>query len=393
VGERDAFAQVVPSLRISPSRHSADHYDLTPGSVIGVVRVGDLTLQIEPKIGSAKVISLASLAFDPRAWKEPSAGLSTSEDMTEALAAALAELTRRALRAGLLQGYRSMDEVLPTVRGRVRFAEQVQQRRGMPLPVAVTYDDYTQDILEHQLIRAAVAKLSQLRLRSPQARRDLSWLRRQLDGVSDVSFTASGAPEPRWTRLNERYRPAVSLARLILRGMSVEARHGGHEVLSFLVDMNAVFEDFVRVGLRERLRLDDRTFPDGDHVPRAYLDRERRWVRLKPDLSWWDRQRAGCHFVGDCKYKRPDTSIPNADVYQLYAYLTALQLPAGLLIYADAENAPREFTVAHGGPRIETRVVDLTRDLQGIASQMDALSSTVMSMNVRAGRPGVDRSA
>lgn len=380
VDERDALATQIPSLRVSPSRHSSDQYDLTPGSTVGTVRVGDVTVEIEPKIGPAKVIALASLAFNPRAWRESTTSLSTNEGLTEALCRALTELTRRALRAGLLQGYRTTHEVLPTVRGRVRFADQVQQRRGMPLPVAVTYDDYTHDTLEHQLVLAAARRLSQMPIRSAKARDDLTWLRHQLDGVSDLLVSRTSVPEPVWTRLNERYRPAVSLARLILAGTSLEAGHGTQEALGFLIDMNQVFEDFIRVSLRERLRLTPRTFPDGNHVPRLYLDQSRRWVPLKPDLSWWNSQRSECLFVGDCKYKRPDSSIPNADVYQLHAYLTALQLPAGMLIYARTENSPHSFQVAHDGPGIVVQHIDLAGSLDHIHVQMNELAQQVRTM-------------
>lgn len=380
VGERDALSTLVPSLRISPSRHSSDRYDLTPGSTVGTIQVGEVTIEIEPKIGPAKVIALASLAFNPSSWREPSTAMSTNDGLTEAMCRALTELTRRALRSGLLQGYRTTLEVLPTVRGRVRFADQVQQRRGMPLPVAVTYDDYTHDTLEHQLLLAAARRLSQMPLRSAKAREDLMWLRHQLDGVSDILVPPVHVPEPVWTRLNERYRPAVTLARLILAGTSLESGLGGHRALAFLVDMNQVFEDFIRVGLRERLRLTQRTFPDGNHVPRLFLDESGRWVPLKPDLSWWNAERSTCLFVGDCKYKRPDSSIPNADVYQLHAYVTALQLPAGLLIYARTEGSPSSFQVAHGGPRIEVRHVDLAAPLGDIDDQLNEITQQVRTM-------------
>jgi hypothetical protein len=52
-----------------------------------------------------------------------------------------------------------------------------------------------------------------------------------------------------------------------------------------------------------------------------------------------------CVFAGDCKYKRPGGTVPNADIYQMLAYLTALQLPVGLLIYAASENVPPDLVI------------------------------------------------
>ena len=59
-------------------------------------------------------------------------------------------------------------------------------------------------------------------------------------------------------------------------------------------------------------------------------------MRLAPDLTWWDGTR--CTFVGDAKYKNlTGRRVPNADLYQMLAYATALDLPGGLLVYAQDE--------------------------------------------------------
>ena len=241
--ERDLLATLVPSLRLAPSPGSTDRYDLTPGSHVGVVRVGDVQLQIQPKIGAAQVLALASYALDPKAWRDQPATLDPYVGLAEAAIPALAQLTRAALRRGLLQGYRTVDDQLMRIRGRVNFALQQRQRPGLALPVDVTFDDYDHDTLEHRLLRAAATGLSQLRVRHEHSRRELIWLRQQLQEISDTRFDPHHVPEPVWTRLNERYRPAVNLARLILSGAIGEARTGHHDVAAFIVDMNVVSKD------------------------------------------------------------------------------------------------------------------------------------------------------
>ena len=75
--------------------------------------------------------------------------------------------------------------------------------------------------------------------------------------------TRARYPEIRYTRLNEHYRPAVELARLVLRSDSYELRHGAVRGTSFLVDMNRVFEDFVVVAIREALGVSEHSFLAG----------------------------------------------------------------------------------------------------------------------------------
>ena len=92
--------------------------------------------------------------------------------------------------------------------------------------------------------------------------------------------------------------------------------------------MNAAFERFIRVALREAPRLDAHAFPPAARGHPVHLDVHGA-IRLQPDLSLWTGDR--CVFAGDCKYKKADDTMPNADVYQMLAYLTALQLTHGLL--------------------------------------------------------------
>ena len=63
---------------------------------------------------------------------------------------------------GLLQGYRTVEEALPVLRGRIRTEEQLRRRFGLPVPVEVRYDDYSTDTDENRLLRAATERLLRL---------------------------------------------------------------------------------------------------------------------------------------------------------------------------------------------------------------------------------------
>jgi 5-methylcytosine-specific restriction enzyme subunit McrC len=72
-----------------------------------------------------------------------------------ALAESLIRQAERALAPGVLQGYLSVDESRPLVRGRIRFADQFVHRPAVPLSIEIRFDEYAADILENQIIRAA----------------------------------------------------------------------------------------------------------------------------------------------------------------------------------------------------------------------------------------------
>jgi 5-methylcytosine-specific restriction enzyme subunit McrC len=222
-----------------------------------------------------------------------------------------------------------------------------------------------------------VEVLGRLYLRHQHSRTALARLRQQLNGISVVIPDKRGVPEPHWTRLNERYRPAVALARLIITTAGLEARAGGEDASAFLVDMNDVFERFIRAALGEALKLDHRALPAAARGWTVHLDTGHE-VPLEPDLSWWADER--CVFVGDCKYKKTSGSIPNADVYQMLAYLTALRLPDGLLVYAAGEDRPHAITIPFADKRILIRTVDVSQPPADVLAQVAQVASLIRSI-------------
>ncbi len=66
-------------------------------------------------------------------------------------------------------------------------------------------------------------------------------------------------------------------------------------------------------------------------------------------------------FVGDCKYKKTEEIIPNADVYQMLAYLTALQLTYGLLVYAAGQDLPHTITIPFADKRVLVQTIGVSQ--------------------------------
>ena len=371
--QRDALRVLIPGLRVEAARGSDSEYLLTSGSSVGIGRVDGLTVELRPKIGIAPLLFLMAYAANPTDWRRDRVWLSPTAGLAEAIITLFTRLVQDALRPGVLHGYRQRDDVLTTVRGRIRIGDQIRTRTGLPLPVEVAYDDFTPDILENRLLRTAADVLTGLRLRGDLATRQLSTLRRHLHGITPQPIVGRLIPEPHWTRLNERYRPAVTLARLVLSGVGLEARSGGVTGAAVVVDMNRIFEEFVRAALREQLGLRPDAFPPGDRMPVLHLD-EQHTCRLEPDLSWW---RAGrCVLVGDCKYKKLAGTAHNPDVYQLLAYLTALRIQAGFLVYAKGEDVNRDVRVEHtGGKVLRVRVIDAAQPPTNVLAQVAALAA------------------
>ena len=374
-------------LSIEPSGHGA--YTLRPSSVVGAVEVDGLSIIIEPKIGVGQLVSLACYAMDPRrdglvkfggdfAYAEETA-------LPEFLARAFAGAAAKAFARGLLRGYVAREEALQTIRGRIRFDDQIRRRFGLPMPVEVRYDDFTDDILSNRLVKAANRLLRRTGPLSPGTRRRLGRIDALLDGVSLCGYPRNAVPEVKFDRLNAHYETVVALARLVLRYGAHEAEHGEVRASGFTMDMNKVFQEFVTAALREKLGLSNGAF--GERWVNS-LDVEEK-IRLEPDLVW--REDGRCVFVGDAKYKRIPSRdraerASNADLYQILAYATALDLPGGMLIYAKdnpGEANEATYTVRHTGKRLQVVALDLSGTLDAVLARVGEIAEDARALRAR----------
>ena len=191
------------------------------------------------------------------------------------------------------------------------------------------------------------------------------------------SYRRGDLPEVQYTRLDEHYRPAVELARLIIENTSLELRRGEVAGAAFLIDMNKVFEEFLYVALGEALGLPGRQWK---HEQGLSLDEAGR-ISMKPDLSWWPQWPAenGSQpiFVGDAKYKKLEQrGFEHADIYQMLAYCTAADLSSGLLVYA-GEGESSAHKIRHAGKTIEVASLDLAGTPEDILAEVRRLAERV----------------
>lgn len=344
---------------------------LTTSSHVGVLRCGDVELRITPKIGIHRLLWLLGHARDPNGWRDDDiVDLATVDDLVTAVAVSFHAATRRALTHGILQGYSTVEEALPLLRGRLREADQLRRRLGLAVPLEVRYDDYTIDIPENRILLTAARRL--LRVPALPAATHAG-LRQLLTTFADVTPLVPGAtlPDTPPTRLTRHYQAALRLARIALAGRSIDQPPGSTSASGFLFDLNKAFEDWITVTLRRALE------PHGgrlrDQYP-SHLDTLRQ-LRIRPDLVWERQGRPAAVF--DAKYKRvQDMNRPHGDLYQMLAYCTALGLPEGHLVYASGD-AYNVHIVREAGTRLRTWVLDLSRSTAEILEQVDRIANTV----------------
>ena len=347
---------------------------LLPAGKVGAVRIDDLQVQVTPKerVGLTRLLFLLGYAQDPGFRPEDVVAVDQPE-LWPALAESLARLAERATGGGVLQGYVTVEDALRSVRGRIRIGDQIARRPGFMVPVEVTYDEFTVDIPENQILRTAVRRMLGVSGLSNSAAGRLA----HIDGrLAEVSILRHGQPIPSWqpTRLNQRYHAALRLSELILKNLSAEAGEGNVQVAAFVVNMAKVFEDFVGTALREALRrypgVTRLQYPD--HLDERVRG-EAAGIPMRVDIvhSVGGRPR----LVFDAKYKAagPGDTYPNADHYQMLAYSTALRVPTAWLVYAGGGRL-KVRRIRHTGIEVVEYPLNLRAEPRRLLEQIDLLA-------------------
>ena len=337
---------------------------------VGVATVADMTVRITPKLPIGRIFFLLGFGrgFE---WRDDLVQYDTATDLVHVLADAFVRQADRALGRGVIQGYVERDEELAVVRGRMRYREQVTRRFGQITPLLVRYDDFTIDIAENQLVRAAAKLLRTVPGLNPIVARGLRAIMQRLDDVTEL---VPGRPLPTWrsTRRNSHYETVLWFASMVLRHQSVDLPAGDVQVNGFIVDMAKVFEDFVTAALADSLeRIDGRV-----RAQDAQMLDVAGGVKMNPDLVWY---RGGSPIaVIDAKYKVEKVAgYPNADLYQMLAYCTALDLPVGHLVYAKGNQAEQQMVVRGSGVRLHAHALDLELMPKELLAQVDALANKI----------------
>ncbi|WP_107658498.1 McrC family protein [Nocardia suismassiliense] len=371
VSEYEALSQLgIAKVTQTPS----GQYSIKPGSKVGSVTYRDIQINVRPKITELnRLLFFVGYCSNPAIWREEFVHLDQAPGLYPAVAESFSRLASRAIEGGLLQGYHTRSDSLAVVRGRVQFREQIMRNYGLPLPIAVEYDDFTTDIIENQIVLLATLRLLSIPDIGVGARQQLSRLRWLLDEITMLP-NRGRAPKCQLDRINARYHDLLRLSEVILDNSSFDQNNGSLAVSGFMFDMWRIYEDFVTGAVGMAMR------QFGGH-PRVqfgrHLDKASR-IKFIPDLVWCDDNDVPVAVV-DAKYKaeRPK-GFPEADLYQMLAYCAVLDLPEGHLIYAKGNEPATIHEIRNCGITIHCHALDLSQPPKQLLAEIDSLARAIL---------------
>jgi 5-methylcytosine-specific restriction enzyme subunit McrC len=366
---------------------SSDAIDLCPGSEPGgyvlkassyvgiVVLPGGRSVVVEPKFPIETIFGLLAEVYDPdkKVFTEDPHAFTTVDALFEFMVRIFVVHVEDLAARGILHGYRVMTEDLAIVRGRILFSETLRRRPALRERHWCSYSHFTPDVVENRILRWTMLCLQPYPYGEAALSGRLHRASLALSGVELDPHARELFDRLSFHRLNDAYRPALDLARLLLDHLAFSGMVGEEPFLAYLIDMNWLFERYMGAVLRKAAaRWGVRVAEQDSHR----FDLAGRF-RVRPDVVLYERDSP--LLIIDAKYK-PTEAL--GDLYEMLAYCHAVELGEAVLVHPASEEAPAGMVTARGPGSLSVHYLslDLTGGPERLEAQAEAFTQQIEQM-------------
>lgn len=367
-------------------------------SFCGVISLGDLSIEILPKIygteaedrGSTRteLIRMLSKVRRLKLHEVGPAGISPQKrNLLDIFILHFCERLRSQLTRGMIRKYTRRERNLNVLRGKLRVDQQLKRNLVHQERLFCQYDELSEDNVHNQILKYVLEILVKMATGN-RAMQQVSELRARFEPVSDSVADVSTLDSLNFDRLTERYESIFNQCRYFLEGFYPDVVSGKKNCLSLLFDMNMLFEAYVALEFRKEAKAKNlRIIEQG---PRKYFARLKgsgnSVFSMRPDISFVDRNDQVV-MIADAKWKILDEreknlGISQADMYQVGSYASRYGVKSLVLLYPMQEKLTKPVSMTLDGTETTLLVqpVDISAHSPDLARAiLSFLSSSSLS--------------
>jgi len=343
--------QELETLNQSKRFLDIDRNVIRPLNYIGVVKAGNITLQIFPKLfrGDAylqhkdiiarNVLKMLTIAEDLSIRDIDAADLATEDlDFFEIFVHLFVKNLLPLIKCSQARQYVTRQEHLQYIRERIETRRYTNPAKLHIIPCV--YHEFSTDTPLNRTLKYTCYLMSRM-VRSNENSRLLKSIVNLLDAVTLSPVSIAEVDRIQFNRLNAKFEPFIRICRIFLSHSTLTLQASDVETFSLLIPMESLFEEFIARVLME----DPRFFfsqpvsitPQKNEGCLAKDMRGKGIFRLRPDIIVENGNEL---VVIDTKYKVLEgedrkLGVSQADMYQMYAYITKIGAKSGMLLYPD----------------------------------------------------------
>lgn len=292
------------------TRVATNRWTLRVADAVGLISVGDLQIEVKPKIPIDHFLYLLSMSGQfPRLDSQRVGGLQ-GLSLWDLVARWFLSEAESLLQRGLMNDYHETAGWLKTIRGRVRTTDTVRAMAVGRLEAHCVLEEFETDTPLNRVVKEAARLVSG----SPS----LLWSdrRRALAIVSNIPNAGRLRPgdlDAMVDRHTRSYASTVSLAHHIIAGQGRTLESGQDIAWTFLIRTPELIEEGIRTVLKRELAGRRDVVKQGRQIQGSTLT-------FNPDLLF-----DGGLATGDVKYKWLGAEWRRADLYQAIAFAVAFE--------------------------------------------------------------------
>lgn len=307
---------------------------------VGVLCVGDLTIEVLPKTDKGKsdykywrenLISMLSKVYklDVKSPSSASQKIKTNSAILDVFIKRFLDEIDELLNRGLVKCYHKEDGNRNAMKGKLLVNQQLRRNCVHKERFYVRYNTYDYEHVMNRILRQALAMVPQVTQNQNLFGRASSLLF-AFPELQEIAVDAEIFEKLQFDRKTEDYRDAITFAKLLLMHYVPQGVDGKEDVLALLFDMDKLWEEYVFVMLRRLLR---DTCSVKCQEPHLFWASNNGDKQIRPDMVV-RRNNSNDAFILDTKWKCPNDGKPSdGDLHQMFVYQQLFQAKKVAMIY------------------------------------------------------------
>ncbi|ADX66813.1 McrC family protein [Weeksella virosa] len=341
------------------------HQGIRFDNYVGVIQIGGLTIEILPKADNNE-------NTDKNLWQNVLLNMlkvckkiqveSISETQLKKRYHSILDVyfelylneVERLVKKGLIKKYRKNQSNQKALKGKLLFAQNIQQNLVHKERFYCEHQVYDKNHLLHQILYKGLLVLKTFV--NDSLKDKLNRLLFEFQDFENINIQKKHFDKIIIDRKNNDYQKAIDIAKIIILNYSPSLNYGNENLLTLLFDMNVLWEEYIFRILQKHKT---------DEMEVSFQNSDKFWEnkRIRPDIVLKTKDET---FVIDTKWKIVEANHPSDDdLKQMFVYNLHWKAEKTLLLYPKTSQMDSEFGTFHFdnlGKKCKLGFVDITNE-------------------------------
>ena len=341
------------------------HQGIRFGCYVGVIQIGGLTIEILPKADNNE-------NADKNLWQNVLLNMlkickkiqveSISETQLKKRYHSILDVyfelylneIERLVKKGLIKKYRKKQSNQNALKGKLLFAQNIQQNVVHKEHFYCEHQVYDKNHLLHQILYKGLLVLKAFV--NDSLKDKLNRLLFEFQDIENINIQKKHFDKIIIDRKNNDYQKAINIAKIIILNYSPRLNYGNENLLTLLFDMNALWEEYIFRILQKHKT---------EEIEVSFQNSDKFWEnkRIRPDIVLKTKDET---FVIDTKWKIIEVNNPSDDdLKQMFVYNLHWKAEKTLLLYPKTNQIDSNFGTFHYdnlGKKCKLGFVDVTNE-------------------------------